>query len=526
MRIMIVDDEVIIRTGLAKVIRWQEIGIDLLPPAASAEEALERIPQERPHILLTDIRMSGMSGLELAEEARRINPDIEVIILSGHDDFAYTQQAIRQDVCDYLLKTSRPEEIIKTVLKAKRRVQERWAAESQNYHYKKEEVSRSFGMWVVDGDTQESRGMQPVPLFLPASIDEQQIGGWKKQVLIIAADGWNDSRSESLLLFAVENMLCDLLTCTTIVQKKRIVAAIYLNPRHKDEEAQYRQVIRHIESMMKCTLFVAAGEQVFELEKLHESYLTADEAFGYQMIIDSKMCSYEEIKRRKGGKTVCTYEEEIELSAILLEGDPVALKSWVRRFIKEQRQDPQATLESLSACLHSVAIAAHRWLERVLTAIGREKLLDGTPAPFQWRRDDVMIPQDALFQHLYTIMKIYHTQHAEGQTAHVHKAMAFIEEQLEHDVSLQQVAKHVHLHPNHLSEVFKKSTGMTFGDFVIRKKMSRAMEILAVSPAKVSEVASQVGYEDVKYFSKIFKKYTGKTPSEFRDEPTLELKPQ
>src|SRR5690606_30540369 len=107
------------------------------------------------------------------------------------------------------------------------------------------------------------------------------------------------------------------------------------------------------------------------------------------------------------------------------------------------------------------------------------------------------IPQDALFQHLYTIMKIYHTQHAEGQTAHVHKAMAFIEEQLEHDVSLQQVAKHVHLHPNHLSEVFKKSTGMTFGDFVIRKKMSRAMEILAVSPAKVSEVASQVGYEDV-----------------------------
>lgn len=137
-----------------------------------------------------------------------------------------------------------------------------------------------------------------------------------------------------------------------------------------------------------------------------------------------------------------------------------------------------------------------------------------------------MIPQDALFQHLYTIMKIYHTQHAEGQTAHVHKALAFIEEQLEHDVSLQQVAKHVHLHPNHLSEVFKKSTGMTFGDFVIRKKMSRAMEILAVSPAKVSEVASQVGYEDVKYFSKIFKKYTGKTPSEFRDEPTLELKPQ
>lgn len=527
MRIMIVDDEVIIRTGLAKVIRWHEIGIDLLPPAASAEEALERIAEERPHILLTDIRMSGMSGLELAEETRRINPDIEVIILSGHDDFVYTQQAIRQDVCDYLLKTSRPEEIIKTVLKAKRRVQERWAAQSQNYHHKKEEISRSFEQWAVDGEPEDGRAPAE-PIFLPSSVDEQQIRDWKKQVLIIAADGWNDPQSESLLLFAVENLLSDLLTCTTMIQKKRIVAAVYLDPRRNDSDAQYRQVFHHIETMMKCTLFVAVGQPIVRLEKLHESYMTADEAFGYRVIIDHKMCSFEEIKQRKGGKTVCAYEEEIELSSILLEGDLIALKSWVQQFIKEQRQDPNATLESLSACLHSIVIAAHRWLERVLAATGREKLLElaNLPAPFHLKRGDMIIPQDALFQHLYSVMKTYHTQHAEGQTAHVHKAMAFIEEQLEHDVSLHQVAKHVHLHPNHLSEVFKKSTGMTFGDFVIRKKMNRAMEILSVSPAKVSEVASQIGYEDVKYFSKVFKKYTGKTPSEFRDAPTYGLKPQ
>lgn len=83
MRLLIVDDEVIIRTGLASVIAWPELGIELLQPAASAEEALTRMAEERPHILMTDIRMTGRSGLELAEEGLRLLPELEVIILSG-----------------------------------------------------------------------------------------------------------------------------------------------------------------------------------------------------------------------------------------------------------------------------------------------------------------------------------------------------------------------------------------------------------------------------------------------------------
>lgn len=130
MNVLIVDDEVIIRTGLASVISWSELGLNLLPPAASAEEALERLEAERPDILITDIRMNGKTGLELAEEAAARLPGLEVIILSGYGDFAYTQQAIRQGVGDYLLKTSKPEEIIRTVLRAKRRLQERRAEDS------------------------------------------------------------------------------------------------------------------------------------------------------------------------------------------------------------------------------------------------------------------------------------------------------------------------------------------------------------------------------------------------------------
>src|SRR5690554_6408983 len=152
MRIMIVDDEVIIRTGLAKVINWQELGLELLTPAASAEEVLERIHTERLDILLTDIRMTGKTGLELAEEARVILPNLEIIVLSGYDDFIYMQNAIRQNVSDYLLKTSKPDEIIRTVLKVKQRIEQKWAIQSKDHNKDLAEQHRIFERWVIHGN--------------------------------------------------------------------------------------------------------------------------------------------------------------------------------------------------------------------------------------------------------------------------------------------------------------------------------------------------------------------------------------
>ncbi|OXM85993.1 response regulator transcription factor [Paenibacillus rigui] len=518
MKIMIVDDEVIIRTGLAKVIKWEELGLELLEPAESAEEALERLERERPNILLTDIRMTGKTGLQLAEEAKRLLPELEVIILSGYDDFSYAQQAIRYEVSDYLLKTSRPEDIIKAVLRAKQRVEEKWTAYSQDHFKQKEVVNRLFERWIVNGETGVvESGL--LPAYFPRLLGD----GHKKelwfQMMIVTAEGWDDSPvSGSLLHFAVENMLHDLMPCETLLEKKRIVIAFASSSGAEENSRQLRSFFQKIERLLKCKLFAALGQRVSRKEELHASFLTADAAFGYQALIPDSVCDYTDIVQRRGGKTVCTHEEELELSSILLENDPVALKGWVKRLVQEQLEDPQMTQESLEALIHSAAIAAHRWLARVLAATGRGQTAEEGAVAGHLQLKQSVQPKDALFQRLYSIMKLYHHQLAEGQATHAQKAMAYIEEHLGQDVGLQQVAKHVHLHPNHLSEVFKKETGMTFGDYVTRQKIRRAMEILTVSPAKVSEVAAKVGYEDVKYFGQLFKKYTGKTPSEFREE--------
>lgn len=512
MKIMIVDDEVIIRTGLEKVIKWGDLGLTLLPLASSAEEVLDRIEVEKPDILMTDIRMSGKTGLELSEEVKELFPNLEIIILTGYDDFMYTQQAIRQQVSDYLLKTSRPEDIIRTVLKAKQRVEERQVTQSQDYMRSREHRHNLLKRYIIDG---EELQQEVETLFIHGSpITEQHNQSW--QIIVISAEGWGQSAMEQdLLLFGVDNMVADLLPCISFVYKDNVVVAISLGKLDGDKQIR-RAIFEKISRLLKCQLTVVGGQLIEDPSHWHESYLTAITAKAYQSLLEQDQWEYEDIKNRKGGTMVCSYDEEMELSLQLLEDDPIALKLWVQRYINHLLVDPEVTPQSFESAIQSVVIAAHRWINRVLSAIGRKVSLEVNQPSLQYTLD--RNPNDTLFQHLHIIMKLYHHYYAEGKTAHIQKAIVYIEEQIGKDLRLQQVAEFVHLHPNHLSEIFKKETGMKFVDYVTGKKIGRATEILATSPAKVSEVANRVGYEDVKYFGQIFKKYTGLTPSEYRDQ--------
>lgn len=514
MKIMIADDEVIIRTGLAEVIKWKELGLELLPPAESAEEVLGRIGRERPDILLTDIRMTGKTGLELAEEVRATLPDLEVIILTGYDDFHYVQQALRQRVNDYLLKTSRPEEIIRTVLKAKQRAEERKESQSRDVVRHREERNRALIRWIVDGATDNEDDYRQVrTIFSEAAERDGNAACW--QVLIVHAEGWGESEGErDLLRFAVDNMIGDLLPFVSIIHQQSIIV---VQPALQDEwkKQQRRAIYGKIEHLLKCKLTVVGGGPVRELSRLNDSWQSAVEAVRYKPLLPQSHWEYADIAHRKGGKTLCSFEEEKELSMILLDDDPIRLKAWCVRFLLELRSDPEVTPVSLEASVRSAAIAAHRWFERVLFATGKNGAIEEPLAPFQMESADM--PEDQLFQHLYAIMSHYHHRVAEGRKSHVQRAIAYIEENWGQNLGLQQVSDFVHLHPNHLSDLFKKETGVKFVDFVTRKKMQRAAELLASSPAKVSEVAAMVGYEDTKYFGQMFKKHTGRTPSEYRE---------
>ncbi|MWC28841.1 response regulator [Paenibacillus sp. MMS18-CY102] len=506
MRLLIVDDEVIIRNGLSTVINWQELGFELLSPAASAEEALSRFQQEKPHIVLTDIHMTGMNGLELAAELKKQMPDTEVIILTGYDTFTYAQQAIREGVSDYLLKMSRPEEIIMAAMKAKQRI----VAKQQS---KKQDIQSRIALRDQLLERLLTEGERKGPLadaigeLLPLLAEEEQL----YQVLLLAASGWGDDAYHvSLAQFAVSNMVQELIEGEALLRKDHIVLAI----RH-DAARPFHIELERISRKLKCKLFTAAGSVGAGRAHLQQSYVEAAYAFTFHWIAgEDAQLSFEDVRARKGGRTVCSQEDETLLVAVLKSGSAIELRRWVDAAVAVQLADDQLTPDSLHAYLHSIVISGHRWLERALQAVGE------AASPSDEHGQELLArsksPQEALFNQLAAVMDIYR-EHVTGERVpYVKRAVAFIADNLDKNLTLQQVAKHVHLNPNHFSEVFKRETGLTYIEFVTKERMRRAMELLKQSPAKISEIAGLVGYEDVKYFSQLFKKTTGKTPSEYR----------
>lgn len=515
MKIMIVDDEIIIREGLARVIDWHELGLTLLAPAESAEEALRRIPEEKPELLLTDIRMERVDGLALAQEAKAMLPDLEVIVLTGYDDFAYTQRAIRQNVSDYLLKTSRPEEIIQAALRAVQRLRSKREERSQELFKEKEIRDRWFEKWVIGGEAIADPAL--IRRYLPKLCrgpDESA----PLQVILFRAGGWgNTEKSAALLRFAVDNMLRELIPCETLIAGQLIVAAMKTDSRHATA-APDATLLSRIERLLKCTLSSAAGMPVDRPEQLAASYRSALHLTGYwELLAPERVLTNGMIEGRKGGRTVCTRREEAELSRLLLAGDSFRLKQWVHSAVSEQLRHAEVTRESYTSYIQSLALAGFRWLERVSADPCGGDGPTGASAAFVPGTGESLC--DDLQQYLHSLMEAYHSRTTHGQTGYVRLAMAFVREHLgSKQLGLTQAARYVSVHPGHLSEVFKRETGVTFGDFVTRERMERARELLADPSAKVGEIARAVGYEDVKYFGQLFKKHYSQTPTEYREK--------
>ncbi|GGG81617.1 helix-turn-helix domain-containing protein [Paenibacillus radicis (ex Gao et al. 2016)] len=511
MKLLIVDDEVIIRTGLSTVIKWEELGYELLRPAASAEEAMERIALERPEIILTDIRMTGRDGLELAGEARRLLPDSEVLILTGYDQFSYAQQAIRQGVSDYLLKTSRPDEIIRAVNGAKQRVLGRL------HTLKPDQLRDSLLEKLVSGPEPDERQLEQAGKLLPGL----KLGAASPlQAVTVTASGWGGAAEDGrLLLFAVHNMMRELVEGEALIRDNVLLVVLRRDGLLGDEGGlkRFDSDLLRIERRLKCKLFAGAGSIVADWSGLPLSNKESAIALGFQEFArEVRLLCYANVIERKGGRTVCTIEEEQMLTTLLKEGDPASLQRWVEATTEALLADPDATPQSMQAFVNSVLISAHRWIERVLASFGEGS---GTLAHLPRISEQAAISDSQRLQMLAPLnhlMHVYAEAVGNAGIPYINRSIAYIHDHLDKELTLQQVAKNVHLNPNHFSEVFKRETGHTYIEFVTIARIERAKALLGDSPIKVSDVASRVGYADMKYFSQLFKRYTGLTPSEYR----------
>lgn len=536
-KLLIVDDEAEVVEGLAEL-DWKRYGISEVYCAYNGKEAMDTIERYEPDIVLTDISMPYMNGLQLAEWIKQHYPLIKTVIISGYDDFYYAKQAIILSVEEYLLKpfsNSQCIEVIKKVIEdieIERREYMNIQQLKVHYHitlpiirekYLTSLITRQMNIETILQKSEKYGLNLSGTGYIVAVISIEHIESMTPQKEIKSLV---DSDDLDLKLFAVNNVASEVLkqgieSEVFVHQEEVIVLGINRSLAQEDFTEQARQqltlLIKSIEKFLKIEATISIGRYVQKASELKESYDSAISGLDYRKILEyTRLICIDDIEKATTRKLVFSEQQEQLLIRTIKLGQRDELIFVLNQLIDEAiKQEDNASVNSQYVL--DIVIALQRFI----------KTLD----------DEVTknLPHKAsLIEHYHKLSSLDETKRwlntlccqVQEQIAALrhHTSMRLIEEAYaytaEHftdsDLSVQKISQYFHLSAGYFSSVFKKATGMSYGNYVLKYRMELAQEWLRTTELKSFEIAEKLGFSDPNYFSLTFKKYTGMSAKEYR----------
>lgn len=532
MQMIIVDDEAHWVDNLSMHKPWHRLGIDTVHKAYSAREALGILETHPVDIVISDILMPEMTGIELIEQIRKRDRKIKCIILSGHSDFEYAKEALRHQAVDYLLKPPTDDELFAAVNAAVEQLKSEWeniSSHERTEYTLRENLPLLRGQLLLSALHGEklpadewsrklaSYGIpfrqEPCALFL---------------VRVEEASGSGRTGGTQLLEYAIGNIaeeICSEFAAVWSVKEAHGYLAFLLQFRdeRRDEgkellEKMAMQLQAKVQQFLKCALSIVMTEPFGFPEQLSERYRQALACFR-QMVGDERefVMRVGELERQVAQGPLDAIHVPPALSNLLEAGRWDAAEQKLLDVCAELEarwsESWEHCLEAGFLIASSFAHFAHR-NGQPLT-----RLLGGDIEPMQSGEAFTTI---ARLRHwsLSALGKLkdgMSTEVKDIRSLYVKKIQAFVETNLHHDVSLRALADHVNLHPTHLSKLYKIETGEGVSDYVFRLRMETACHKLKTTDRKVYEISADIGYLDPAYFIKVFKRQYGVTPQEFRE---------
>ena len=533
---IIVDDEAVVRVGLRNTIAWQDHGFVLVGDYANGREAWEAVELHKPELVISDISMPFMDGLELIGLIAAQYPYIKSIILTGFEEFEYAQHAIRLKVSDFILKPITAREIrqlldrVKQEMDAEREHREdigRLRSQlTQSLPLLKERfLERLVAVGLGRAEIEErfaAFGMNPpVSLQLALVFDIDDFGD--RELLSYEHDA-------EFLRFAAFDIAKETLEKHDVLvfrtREERIAAIV---SGEEDESLLYErafsmaeEVRHHVEVYLKFTVTVGVGRACESAELLPVSYRSALSALDYRFLHG---------KNRVLG--IMDLEGRPHAPPARLEWDK-SLASAVRtgslqeanRLIEEGIAEMKATFTTIEPCyLHLQKV--------VLTLLNAFQELDlpdpETSLAWQMKLLDVYRFKTLgeveawLKEVVHAVVTAIQGSRNQLIARQVRQAVTYIEDHYMNDrLSLQDLCRYVLMSTSYFSLVFKQHTGETFVEYLTGVRIAKAKELLRGTPLKLYEIAERVGYKDPNYFSMLFKKHAGLTPKDYREQPAKE----
>ena len=539
LKIFLAEDEVIVRETIKRMIPWEDLGFELVGEAADGEMALPLLLRQKPDLLITDIKMPFMDGLTLAKVAKKEIPGLKVVILSGYDDFNYAKQAINIGVEDYLLKPITKNALIERLTEIRSRYEhektqkeyyEKFHREMQAYE---KNSSRDFFEALVRGS------MDMMEIYRRSEKLGLDIVAEAYNVLIFTMnceedfsgqrEGYSEWEAESLELleeFFSENTSAMLFRCNIFSY------GVLIKGQKETIEENTRSCVSEIQRIFdrkeqKRQWFVAAGEPVERLSQIQKSYYSASRAFSQRYLYDGNILYYDEMasmEKKNVTEDDSTYLQKVDVNAL----NPAILQKFLSNGLLEETENfvkdyfyaiGQEPLESL-VFRNYVTLNVRFSVMSFLKEIGCD-----TRTLEQEDTEDVLSESSKSLENAIAYAEkiisqaiALRDQNSGNKNRSILKtAVDFIDSHyMEEDMSLNKAANAANVSANHFSALFSQNMGQTFIEYLTNLRMNKAKEYLRCTSMRSSEIAGEIGYKDAHYFSYLFKKTQGMTPSDYR----------
>lgn len=528
MKIMVVDDERRIREGIAGFLRHKALA-DQVVSADSAVQALSRLDDEQPDLLLSDVVMPGMNGIDFVEEALRRRPGMKAVMISGHADVAYLKSAFKLQTVDYILKPVDLHELESVISRAcaaiireqgeRRRYEELQHQLEQGRPLLQEQLLGEFLAGRITAEAFTGRAAE-FGMQVPTAVRYQAV---LVETFGTALNAWTSDWH--LLMMTVREVLCEQLILSTgllsRVQENGAVSLLLCLQEGQDAVPLLAGAVEHAQRELRLEMLAGAGSTVGGLDGVACSFEQAGRALRQGRLI--------------GGTTVMLYDDICCETAVRLPPPDVFDAKVADAFYEE---DPHVLEDTLSVCFapfHVAGLTADslRGLQLDLLAelirLLKTTALAEEPDFAQKQMlsallDCETLPQTERFfrERLLQMQEAFGRRRKKRTLRTIDQVRRLVDEQYADGINVQDIARMVHISPNYLSAVFRAETGEKLTDYITRVRIEHAAQLLRADTARVGEVALQVGYEDQNYFAKLFKKQMGVNPTEYREGNRVE----
>ncbi|WP_337914081.1 response regulator transcription factor [Cohnella zeiphila] len=524
---MVVDDESLGRMSVSKMINELALDLEVIATARHGEEALALIRINKPHIVVTDMNMPVMNGREFLEKLYEQYGEIKVIVISGYSQFEFLKAALTYDACEYVLKPVSLPDLRNAMLKAVGAVRE-YSSRQQERRFSQDmlKLRREVFLQNVTSGRISNRSdirRQAKELQLPEPESPCRLAVCMiRQFRDITERKFHGNAD--LFLFSVENILGEVLREAVPANNAPVpyksddrLRLCLLLPETPFDRDRIHGLLSNFHAAMKTMLDadVIAGISpiCMQPDKLLEAFRSADGALLVNPLgADGLSIRWAELSAAESGETGLLSSFDLKaFGQALATGNGDAFRRLAEELARKAESRADLTIRE-----------AHRALRSVLETAASERpgIASSYPALFGAGALDALLDIGQLRAFLALAAEAIGGGPSRGPTdasRSVEEIVRYLDAHYFEDVSLIDVATRFHLDPSHLSKLFKSVTDENFIEYVTRRRMEKACELLRASDRKINEIAELVGYENQRYFSQVFKKFTGQTPSEYRE---------